>query len=285
MSTATFAAAAHEALIGPDWIAAHLDDPAVRVVEVDVSPAAYDAGHIPGAVFWNAYGDLRPVGYRPISDDALSDLIMRSAIGPDTTVAFYGYAAYLGYWLLRAYGHAAVCLMDGPRERWTAAGYDWGQRVAQAPARGPRAYALGPASGDLITREAVHELIGDSAAMLVDVRSREEFDGERFWPSGAAQAGGRPGHIPGAVWLSADLVRAPSGELHDIETLRELVRAARVSPERRIVVYCTIGNRASLVWYVLKHVLGYPQVSVYYGSWAEWGTMRETPVVSRGEEA
>src|SRR6476659_2876935 len=119
MSTATFEA---QALVGPDWIAARVGDPSVRVVEVDVSPAAFDAGHIPGAVFWNAYGDLRPVEYQPLPASDFAGLLSRSGIGADTTVVFYGYGAYLGYWLMRSCGRAQVRLMDGPRERWVEAG-------------------------------------------------------------------------------------------------------------------------------------------------------------------
>lgn len=251
MSTATFEA---QALVGPDWIAARVGDPSVRVVEVDVSPAAFDAGHIPGAVFWNAYGDLRPVEYRPLPASEFAGLLSRSGIGPDTTVVFYGYGAYLGYWLMRSCGRGRVRLMDGPRERWVEAGNAWAGRT------------------NLVTREEVLELIGDPDAMLVDVRSHEEFTGERFWPSGGMQDGGRAGHIPGAVWLPVDVARQSPDEIRDV------CEAAGVTPERHVVVYCTIGNRASQVWFVLSQMLGYPRVSVYYGSWAEWGTGRDTPV-------
>jgi thiosulfate/3-mercaptopyruvate sulfurtransferase len=92
-----------QALVGPDWIAARSGDPSVRVVEVGVSPAAFDAGHIPGAVFWNAYGDLRPVEYRPLNPSGFADLLSRSGISPDATVVFYGYGAYLGFWLMRSH--------------------------------------------------------------------------------------------------------------------------------------------------------------------------------------
>lgn len=267
-----------EPLVGAEWIAAHRDDSAVRVVEVDVTAAAFETGHIPGAVFWHAYGDLRPVDYRPVSEEALFALLARSGIGPDTTVVFYGYAAYLGFWLLRSHGHRRVCLMDGARDRWTQAGHAWttGAYETQLTASAP--YAVAAVSDDVVTREAVRELLGDPETVLLDVRSHEEFTGERFWPSGASQDRGRAGHLPGALWLAADLIRNPEGELRDVATLRRLFAGAGVSPERRIVVYCTIGNRASHVWYVLKHPLEYPHVGVYYGSWAEWGTTHGLPV-------
>lgn len=263
-----------EALVEPDWIASRLGDPSVRIVEVDVSPAAFDAGHIPGAVFWNAYGDLRPVAYRPLGSDEFAGLLSRSGIGPDTTIVFYGYAAHLGSWLMRSYGHSDVCLMDGSRERWLEAGYAW-STCAAAPA--PASYPLDGGRRDLVTLREVVGLIGDPDAALLDVRSREEFSGERFWPSGGMQEGGRAGHIPGAVWLPVDIASDGASD-GDPEGVREACAAAGAGPDRHVVVYCTIGNRASRVWYLLRHVLGYSRVSVYYGSWAEWGTALDTPV-------
>lgn len=273
MSTATFdAGEVVQARVGPEWIAAHLDDDSVRVVEVDVSRAAFDAGHIPGAALWNAYGDLRPVSYRPLDAAAFARVLSRSGIGPETTVVFYGYAAYLGYWLMRSFGHPSVHLMDGCRGRWAEAGYGWAETASEHV--DVRSYAPPRVRGDLVMSEDVLALIGDPDTVLVDVRSGEEFRGERFWPSGATEDAGRTGHLPGAVWLPADLIAGDAGP----EDVREACRAAGVVPERHVVVYCTIGNRASLVWFVLKELLGYPRVSLYYGSWAEWGTMSDTPV-------
>jgi thiosulfate/3-mercaptopyruvate sulfurtransferase len=257
------------ALVGPEWIAARVGDPLVRVVEVDVSPAAFEAGHIPGAVFWNAYGDLRPVEYRPLDPSGFADLLARSGIAPETTVVFYGYGAYLGYWLMRSYGHSRACLMDGPRERWLQEGRGWSTEVA-APT--PTQYPLGSGRSDLVVAEDVPGMIGDPDAVLLDVRSREEFTGDRFWPSGGMQDGGRAGHIPGAVWLPLDIARQSP------EEVRDACEAAAVGRDRHVVVYCTIGNRASQVWYMLTQLLGYARVSVYYGSWAEWGTLAGTLV-------
>ncbi|MBV9943307.1 MAG: sulfurtransferase [Solirubrobacterales bacterium] len=273
MSTATFNARAphsNTALVDPSWIASRLADPSVRVVEVDVSRAAFDTGQIPGAVFWNAYGDLRPVDYRPLDAARFADLLSRSGIGPDTAVVFYGYAAYLGFWLMRSYGHASVFLMDGPREQWAEAGYAWSNEAVRVP---PVAYPAPGARHEAVTREDVLGLLGDPDVTLLDVRSLGEFTGEQFWPSGAAEDGGRAGHIPGARWLPVEAVR---DEAEDV--VRNACGAVGVVPGRHVVVYCTIGNRASLVWFVLRQRLGFPRVSVYYGSWAEWGTAGNTPV-------
>jgi thiosulfate/3-mercaptopyruvate sulfurtransferase len=267
MSTTTSDAV--QALVGPDWIASHLDDASVRVVEVDVSPSAFEAGHIPGAVLWNAYGDLRPVAYRPLDAAGFAELLSRSGIGVDTTVVFYGYGAYLGYWLMRSLGHGRVFLMDGPRERWLEAGGAWSVETGAPPAA---PYPRGLESREVVSTEDVLSLIEDADAVLVDARSRSEFNGERFWPSGATEGAGRAGRIPGAVWLPVDVLAGDSA------AARASAEAAGVTPDRHAVVYCTIGNRASLAWYVLTQVLGYPRVSVYYGSWAEWGTAVDTPV-------
>ncbi len=105
-------------LVDASWLADHVDDPRVRIVEVDVSAAAYDRGHVPGAVLWNAYADLRHPDYTPLTRGELEQLFRRTGVGPETTLAFYGYAAHLGYWLAQAHGHEAAALLDAPRDRW-----------------------------------------------------------------------------------------------------------------------------------------------------------------------
>jgi thiosulfate/3-mercaptopyruvate sulfurtransferase len=258
-----------QALVGADWIAARTRDPSVRIVEIDVSSAAFDAGHIPGAVFWNAYADLRPVEYRPLNPAEFGDLLSRSGVGPETTVVFYGYGAYLGYWLLRSHGHEKVHLMGGPRHRWAEEGREW---TTDGPALTAVPYPIASAQSDIVAQAEVLALVDDANAVVIDVRTREEFTGERFWPSGGMQDGGRAGHIPTAVWLPIDIAE------QGLDKFRDVCETAGVRPHRHVVVYCTIGIRASQVWFVLKHLLGYPRVSVYYGSWAEWGTTRAMPV-------
>jgi thiosulfate/3-mercaptopyruvate sulfurtransferase len=180
-----------EALVDVAWIAAHLDDPAVRLVEVDVSPATYDRGHIPGAVMWNAYTDLRGNAYRPVSGEAIARLFSRSGISPETTVVFYGYGGVLGFWLMKLYGHDDVRLLNGSRDSWVQAGHDW---TTVVPAIEPSTYPPVREDTDLVAlRDTVADDIGKHANLLVDVRSRAEYVGENFWPSGAPYETGRAG--------------------------------------------------------------------------------------------
>ncbi|MEO6970493.1 MAG: rhodanese-like domain-containing protein, partial [Chthoniobacterales bacterium] len=171
-----------DATVDVAWIAAHLDDPTVRIVEIDVSRAAFEAGHIPGAVLWNAYTDLRDAAYQPVDRATLDDLVARSGIGADTTVVVYGHGAALGFWLLNAHGHDDVRMLEGARDQWVEAGQSWSTDTG-APA--PGADGLGAGGEELLaTRAHVESAIGDNSTLILDVRSDLEYSGERFWPSG-----------------------------------------------------------------------------------------------------
>jgi thiosulfate/3-mercaptopyruvate sulfurtransferase len=265
-------------LVDAKWVADHVGDAKVRLVEVDVSPANYNQGHIPGAVLWNAYADLRDAGYRPVPRAEFQRVVSRSGIGPDTTVVFYGYGAYLGFWLLKAYGHQDVRVLGGGRDEWEKSGNEW-TTVVPAPAE--TTYALPTEDRDVLASlEEVESASDDPATLVLDVRSPAEYDGERFWPSGATADVGRAGHIPGAAHVPIDGVRDEAGAIKGTNELRRLFADAGVLPDQRVIAYCTIGNRASLAWFILKYQLGYPNVAVYQGSYVEWGKLPDAPVAT-----
>jgi thiosulfate/3-mercaptopyruvate sulfurtransferase len=176
-------------LVGPGWLARHLNDTNVRVVEVDVSPAAYDRWHIDGAVLWNVYTDLKDAGYHTAGAAALERLMACSGIGPDSTVVFYGYAPALGLWLMKLYGHSDVRILDCSRDTWRAGGYPCSTAASDPPAGGYRLSGQDDRiRADLV---AVRDAIGQPGTTLVDVRSAAEYQGKCFWPSGGMEPDGR----------------------------------------------------------------------------------------------
>ena len=263
-------------LVDVDWIAARLDDPGVQLIEIDVSRAAHDEGHIPGAVLWNAYSDLRDPSYRPIDRMEFGRLLTRSGVTRGTTAVVYGYGAPLGFWLLKQHGVDDVRMLPGSREQWPNSGREW-----ETDAPGP------VESGDpewtedarlLATRDAIEAAIGDPKQVILDVRSDLEYTGERFWPSGATEDTGRAGHVPGAVSVPIDLLRADDGTSRSPAELQAIFDRAGVTKDKSVITYCTIGNRASEAWFALTYLLGYPDVRVYYGSWVDWGRAADTPI-------
>ncbi len=264
------------ALVEPGWLAAHLGDPDLRVVEVDVSPAAYDDWHIDGAVLWNVYQDLKDADYRPVDTGALQRLLARLGIRPQSTVVFYGYAPALGLWLMKLYGHVDVRILDGSREAWRAAGHPWSNTPSK-PATAE--YPLGEPDGHIrADQTAVRDAIDQTGTLLVDVRSEAEYRGERFWPSGGSDPKGRAGHVPSAVHQPIDGLYDDHGAFRGVDDLRDFFSSIDLDGDGELITYCTIGGRAATAWFVLSCLLGREHVRVYDGSWAEWGRMAGTPV-------
>jgi thiosulfate/3-mercaptopyruvate sulfurtransferase len=268
--------AAADVLVSADWLEAHRHDPGVRVVEVDVSRLAYDEWHIDGAVLWNVYADLKDADYRLVDAAAVQRLLARSGIGPDSTVVCYGYGPAMGFWLMKLYGHADVRILDCSRDTWR----DDGRPRSSAPA-GPAAarYVLPAEDGHVrADHAAVRRAIGAPGITIVDVRSEAEYRGERFWPSGGLEPGGRAGHVPSAVRQAVEDLYDQRGSFRGAAELRGVFSAVDLEGQDELITYCTIGGRASTAWFVLTYLLGRDHVRVYDGSWAEWGRLADTPV-------
>jgi thiosulfate/3-mercaptopyruvate sulfurtransferase len=265
-----------EVLVDAEWLAVHLQDPDLRVVEVDVSRGAYDDWHIDGAVLWNIYSDLKDPDYRLVERPALEDLLARSGITTETTVVFYGYAPALGFWLLKLYGHRYLRILDCSRDAWRQDGHPWNTAPATPT---PAGYHLGDEDRSIrADRLEVQDAIGRSSTVLVDVRSEPEYRGERFWPSGAMEPGGRAGHIPGSVHQPIDGLCHADGSFRPAAELRKVFSSVDLDrDDEELITYCTIGGRAANAWFVLTQLLGRERVKVYEGSWAEWGRLADTP--------
>jgi thiosulfate/3-mercaptopyruvate sulfurtransferase len=272
------ASASNGVLVDPDWLRDHLSDPRVRVVEVDVSAAAYADWHIDGAVLWNIYTDLKDADYRLASTPAVERLVARSGIRPDSTVVFYGYGPALGFWLMKLYGHTDVRILDCSRNSWRAAGYPW-STAASEPAAAD--YCLGGEDASIrADRAAVQDAIGRPGTTLVDVRSAAEYSGERFWPSGGMEPDGRAGHVPTAVHQPIDGIYHEDGSFRSAAELRDVFAPVVPDSSGDLITYCTIGGRAATAWFVLTYLIGRDRVRVYDGSWAEWGRLPGSPVES-----
>jgi thiosulfate/3-mercaptopyruvate sulfurtransferase len=263
-------------LVDRQWLDAHLLDPRVRVVEVDVSPVAYDDWHIDGAVLWRVYADLKDADYRTVGAGTLERLVARSGIGPDSTVVFYGYAPALGFWLMKLHGHRDVRILDCSRDAWRAGGHPWSTATSEPAAH---SYRLdGEDHRVRADRVAVQGAIGRPGTTLVDVRSAAEYRGDCFWPSGGMEPGGRAGHVPSAVHQPIDCLHNDDGSFRSAAELRGVFSPAVLDGGPELITYCTIGGRAATAWFVLTQLLGRDRVRVYDGSWAEWGRTLGTPV-------
>jgi thiosulfate/3-mercaptopyruvate sulfurtransferase len=269
-------------LVGTDWVATHGGDNNVRLVEVDVDTAAYDTGHIAGAIGWHWQRDLqqRPVRDIPTAEE-WEALLSRSGIDADTLVVLYGdnhnwFAAY-AYWLFKLYGHEDVCLMNGGRQRWIDEGRPVSNDVPGIAATSYR--ASGPDRRLRAFRDDVAMTIGGSSVALVDVRSPKEYSGELLAPENLPQEGAqRGGHIPGAQSIPWASAVAADGTFKSAAELQALYGGKGITADKPTIAYCRIGERSAHTWFVLTELLGYPNVRNYDGSWTEWGSLIGAPI-------
>ncbi len=271
-----------EVLVTTEWAEAHLSDPMIRFVEVDVDTTAYDTGHMPGAVGWNWQRDTQDTLRRDIPDKAaLETLLSRSGISNDTTIVLYGdnnnwFATY-AFWLLTMYGHEKLRLMDGGRRKWVEEGRPL---TTDAPQITPTRYATNGINYRLrALRPFVEESLNSTARALVDVRSAGEFSGELLAPPNLPQEGAqRGGHIPGAINIPWVQAVAEDGTFKSYNELSKLYGSQGITADKEIIAYCRIGERSSHTWFVLHYLLGYPNVRNYDGSWTEWGSAIGVPI-------
>ncbi len=270
-----------DVLVSTDWVARHLADASVRIVEVDLNTAAYDQGHVPGAVAWSWKTQLCDPLVRDIVPRATwEELLGSSGIDNETTVILYGHNnnwfATWAFWQLKVYGHKDVRLLDGGRKKWLI---ERRQLSTDRPKVVTKTYTA--KAPDLSIRAFLPEVqtvVLQKQAMLVDVRSTAEFTGEILAPFGLPETCQRGGHIPGARSVPWGAECNEDGTFKGADELRQRFKSAGVTPEEPIIVYCRIGERSSHMWFVLKYLLGYPNVKNYDGSWTEWGNLVGAPV-------
>ncbi len=268
-------------LVSTSWVAEHLKDPKVRIVEVDVDTKAYNEGHVPGAVGWDWSRELCDTLRRDIIPSRkFEELMGRSGISNDTTVILYGdnnnwFAAW-ALWQLKIYGHGDVRLMDGGRKKWLAESRELTQdepKLAPAPYR-----AKEPDLSIRAFLPDVQKASSQKVADMVDVRSPQEFTGEILAPPGLPETCQRGGHVPGAKNIPWAKACNEDGTFKTPEELKSLYGGAGISGQKPVIAYCRIGERSSHTWFVLKYLLGFKDVKNYDGSWTEWGNLVAAPI-------
>lgn len=271
-----------EFLVETEWVAKHLHDPAVRLVESNEDYLLYDTGHIPGAVKVDWFTTLQHSIRRDFLTKAeFEKLCSQLGIAKDTTVVLYGdksnwFATY-ALWLFRYYGHENLKIMNGGRAKWVQENRPLTKDIPEHPQTDYQAKE--PDKGIRAFRDQVFKHI-EASLPLVDVRSPKEYSGELLHMPNYPQEGAtRGGHIPHAVnipWSQA--TRESDGTFKSVEELRQLYDAQGITPDKEIIAYCRIGERSSHTWFVLTYLLGYPDVKNYDGSWTEWGNLVDAPI-------
>ena len=273
-----------EVLVSTDWVALHLQDAGVRIVESNEDPLLYATGHIPGAVEVDWTRDLNdPIRRDYLDRQGFERLMRRIGASLDTTVVFYGdrnnwWATY-AYWVFQLFGHAKAKIMDGGRLKWANEQRPLTREVPTYPETSYQA----PERDDSRIRAYRDQVLQHVSGKrpLVDVRSPQEYTGERLhMPDYPNEGALRGGHIPGAASIPwARAVNTEDGTFKTADELRSIYEGeARLKHDDDVIVYCRIGERSSHTWFVLTHLLGYRRVRNYDGSWTEWGNLVGVPI-------
>jgi len=271
-----------DVLVTTDWLESNLDDPDVRIIEVDEDTTAYEKGHIRGALAWDWNTDLHEAVGREYKDQfGFADLLADAGVSPDTAVVLYGgnnnwFAAY-AYWLLKLRGFDQVQLLDGGRKKWEL---ESRELVSEVPTyeRSEHVFLDEERPQFRAFRDEVLAKVGGDAA-FIDVRSPEEFRGEKLAPDHLPQEQAQvPGHISGAANIPWVQAANDDGTFKSADELRALYEAQGIGADREVIAYCRIGERSSHTWFALHELLGYPDVKNYDGSWTEYGSLVGAPV-------
>ncbi|MGH2694776.1 MAG: sulfurtransferase [Actinomycetota bacterium] len=270
-----------DTLVDTAWVEKHMDDPQVAIVEVDEDDTAYEKGHIPNAVAINWKTELHDVPRREfVSSEQLGELLGRKGISNEDTIVLYGgnnnwFASY-AYWLFKLRGVENVKLLNGGRKKWEL---ESRLMTREEPARGEKSFKMGREQPAIraFREDVLSHLEGRGA--MVDVRSPEEFRGELLAPPHLPQEQAQvPGHIPGASNIPWAKAANDDGTFKSADELMELYSAEGITADKDVIAYCRIGERSSHSWFVLKELLGFPNVKNYDGSWTEYGSLVGVPV-------
>lgn len=279
-----------QVLVSTEWAAEHLNDPKVRIAESNEDPLLYTSGHIPGAVEIDWTRDLNdPIRRDYLNRAAFQNLMRRIGANRDTTIVLYGdknnwWATY-AFWVLQLFGHTNARIMDGGRLKWVQEKRPLSQ---SAPQYRPTTYEA-PERDDTKFRAFRDQVLQhlERRGQLVDVRSPEEFSGERLhMPDYPNEGALRGGHIPGALSIPwARAVNTDDGTFKDSAELRKIYSEDNtLQPNDEVIAYCRIGERSSHTWFVLTYLLGFPKVRNYDGSWTEWGNLVNVPIENPSAE-
>ncbi len=271
-----------EFLVDTEWVANHLKDANVRIIESDEDPLLYAIGHIEGAVQVDWFSTLQhPLRRDFLTKEQFEEVASTLGITNDTTVVFYGdksnwFAAY-ALWLFQYYGHNNVKIMNGGRIKWEL---EKRPLVKEVPSYAKTTYSAKEADKSIRAfRDDIFKQLEEKKP-LVDVRSPKEYSGElTHMPNYPQEGATRAGHIPTAVSIPwAQAVNEADATFKTPEELRTLYEGKNIKADKEIIAYCRIGERSSLTWFVLKYLLGYEKVKNYDGSWTEWGNLVDAPI-------